>query len=131
MSAVKKQALIEAPVERTWELVGNPPSYSEWWPRVLEVRGERFEEGDVYEQKSRGPMKVEVTDFVIEKREDLHEIGLRCQKSGMYARWVLTPAQANTFVDIEFGMEPGTFPDRAWDIVAGRMFFRRWLEQSV
>jgi hypothetical protein len=131
MSAVKKQALIEAPVETIWELVGNPTRHSEWWPKVVEVWGERFQEGDEYAQVTRGPIGTAQTNFLVERREELREIGLRCQKTGMFAHWVLTSAQANTFVEVEFGVDPETFGDRVFDLVAGRIYFRRWLEQSV
>jgi hypothetical protein len=131
MSAVKKQALIEAPVETIWELVGNPARHSEWWPKVIEVRGERFDEGDQYAQVTRGPVGTEQTNFMVERREEMREIGLRCQKTGMFARWLLTSAQANTFVDVEFGMDPEGFSSQVFDLVAGRLYFRRWLEESV
>jgi hypothetical protein len=131
MSAVKKQALIEAPVETIWELVGDPTRHSEWWPKVIEVRGERFDQGDEYAQVTRGPVGTEETQFLVERREELREIGLRCQKTGMYARWLLTSAQANTFVDVEFGMDPESFSNQVFDLVAGRIYFRRWVEQSL
>jgi hypothetical protein len=131
MSAVKKQALIEAPVETIWELVGDPTRHSEWWPKVIEVRGERFDQGDEYAQVTRGPVGTEETQFLVERREELREIGLRCQKTGMYAHWLLTSAQANTFVDVEFGMDPESFSNQVFDLVAGRIYFRRWLEQSL
>jgi uncharacterized protein YndB with AHSA1/START domain len=45
MSEVQQQALVDAPVSTVWELVGDPSCYPEWLPRVLEIQGERFEEG--------------------------------------------------------------------------------------
>jgi hypothetical protein len=131
MSSVKKQALIEAPVETIWELVGNPNRHSEWWPRVIEVRGERFGQGDEYAQVTRSPGGEVETNFLVERRDDLREIGLRCQKTGMYARWLLTEARASTFVDVEFGMDPKSLGLRVFDGAVGRVYFRRWLEQSV
>jgi uncharacterized protein YndB with AHSA1/START domain len=50
VSECRHHALIEAPIERVWELVGNPARHPEWWPRVVEVRGDRFQAGDVYVQ---------------------------------------------------------------------------------
>ncbi|HEX6583794.1 MAG TPA: SRPBCC family protein [Thermoleophilaceae bacterium] len=32
-----QQAFIEAPVERVWELVGDPNRHPEWWPEMLEI----------------------------------------------------------------------------------------------
>jgi hypothetical protein len=43
----------------------------------------------------------------------------------------LTEAQGNTFVDVEFGMDPMALPDRIFDAALGRLYFRRWLEQSL
>src|SRR5262245_18460850 len=48
MSAYRQQALLDAPLEEVWPLVGTPARHPEWWPRVIEVRGERFEQGDEY-----------------------------------------------------------------------------------
>jgi hypothetical protein len=131
VSAARKQALIEAPVEEIWELVGNPSRHSEWWPRVIEVRGERFLEGDQYVQVTRSPTGTVETDFRVEQRSDMREIKLRCQQTGVYARWLLTEAQQSTFVDVEFGMDPATLGNKVFDVVAGRIYFRRWVEQSV
>jgi uncharacterized protein YndB with AHSA1/START domain len=46
MSAYRQQAHLEAPLDEVWALIGSPRRYPEWWPRVVEVRGERFEMGD-------------------------------------------------------------------------------------
>ena len=32
-----QQTFIEAPVERVWELVGDPNRHPEWWPEMLEI----------------------------------------------------------------------------------------------
>jgi uncharacterized protein YndB with AHSA1/START domain len=45
MSVCRNQALINASPGRVWELVGDPRRHPEWWARVIEVRGERFDEG--------------------------------------------------------------------------------------
>lgn len=131
MSACHRQALLEAPVDRVWELVGNPARHPEWWPRVIEVRGERFDVHDEYIQITKSPFGAGATSFAIERLDDLREIRMRCLKTGMYAHWQLTPAQEGTFVDIELGMEPSGFADRAFDLMAGRLYFRRWAESSL
>jgi hypothetical protein len=132
MSACHRQALLEAPVERIWDLVGNPARYPEWWPRVIEVRGERFEADDEYVQVTKNPFGAkEQSTFAIEQRGDLREIRMRCLSTGMYAHWRLTEAQRDTFVDLEMGMDPLTLPTRAFDAVAGRIYFRRWVESSL
>jgi hypothetical protein len=54
-----------------------------------------------------------------------------CQTTGMYAHWLLTDAQGDTFVDVEMGMEPKSTGDKLFDAVIGRLYFRRWLDQSL
>jgi hypothetical protein len=56
MSSHRQQAHLNAPLEVVWGLVGTPGRYPEWWPRVIEVRGERFEEGDEYAQVTKNPI---------------------------------------------------------------------------
>jgi hypothetical protein len=131
VSTSRRQALIEAPVEFIWDLIGNPSRHPEWWPRVIEVRGERFDQGDEYVQVTRGPVGKAETTFLIEQRDDLREVRLRCQASGTYARWVLTGAQGGTFVDLEMGMDPMGVANRIFDVTLGPRFFRRWADQSI
>jgi uncharacterized protein YndB with AHSA1/START domain len=132
VSAIKRQAVIDAPVESVWSLVGDPQRHPEWFPRVVEVHGQRFEEGARYAQVTRAPYgRKEHSDFLIERMDDLHEIRFACQISGMYAHWVLTDAQGDTFVDVEMGMDPRTVGTKAFDTVFGRLYFRRWLDQSI
>ena len=131
MSSIKRQAVIDAPVEAVWSLVGDPRRHPEWFPRVIEVNGERIDEGERYAQVTRsGRGKVE-TDFLIERLDDLHEIRFACQTTGMYAHWLLTDAQGGTFVDVEMGMQPKSTGDKVFDAVFGRVYFRRWLDQSL
>jgi hypothetical protein len=132
MSAIKRQAVIDAPVEEVWSLVGDPRRHPEWFPRVVEVNGQRFEEGERYAQvtKKQGRGTTE-TEFMIERLDNLHEIKFACQKTGMYAHWLLTDAQGDTFVDVEMGMQPKSPGDKVFDAVVGRVYFRRWLDQSL
>ena len=131
MSQCRQQAVIEAPVQSVWELVGDPRRHPEWYPRVVEVSGQRFEEGDEYVQVTKAPVGTSKTDFLIERMDDLREIRMVCQNTGMYVNWQLTDAQGSTFVDVEMGMQPRTAGTRVFDAVMGRMYFRRWLEQSL
>jgi uncharacterized protein YndB with AHSA1/START domain len=132
LSKIRRQAVIEAPVQSVWELVGDPRRHPEWYPRVVEVKGERFEEGDQYAQVTKDLLAgTSKTDFVIERMDDLREVRLVCQATGMYAHWLLTDAQGGTFVDVEMGMDPRTAGTRMFDAVIGRMYFRRWLDQSL
>jgi hypothetical protein len=132
VSRIRRQAVIEAPVQSVWDLVGNPVRYPEWYPKVIEVKGERFEEGDQYAQVTKDPFAGQSrTDFLIERMDDLREIRMACQATGMYVNWLLTDAQGNTFVDVEMGMNPRTRGNQVFDAIAGRIYFRKWLEQSL
>jgi hypothetical protein len=131
MSAHRQHAHLEAPLEAVWSLVGTPSRYPEWWPRVIEVRGERFEEGDEYVQVTKGPIGTAETSFLVDRRDDLREIRMSCQLTGMYAHWLLTPAQGGTFVEVEMGLEAQRLGDRVFDLAAGGIYFRRWVSQSL
>jgi hypothetical protein len=132
VSAYREQAHIDAPLEAVWGLVGTPSRYPEWWPRVIEVRGERFEEGEEYAQVTKDPVGgTSETNFLLERRRDLREIRMSCQLTGMYANWLLTPAQGGTFVEVEMGMQPRRLGDRIFDGALGRTYFRRWATESL
>jgi hypothetical protein len=131
MSAYRQQAHLDAPLDVVWGLVGTPRRYPEWWPRVIEVRGERFEEGDEYAQVTKAPTGRTESSFLLERRDDLREIRMSCRLTGMYAHWLLTPAQGGTFVEVEMGMQPRRLGDRIFDRATGRSYFRRWADQSL
>lgn len=131
MSAHREQAQIEAPVEAVWRLVGDPSRYPEWWPRVIEVRGERFEQGDEYAQVTKEPQGRVKSNFLIEQARDLREIRMSCQLTGTYAHWLLTPAQGGTFVELNMGMEPKHLGYRLFDVAFGKRWFRSWSQQSL
>ena len=131
MSAYRQQALIQAPIERVWALVGNPARHPEWFPRVVEVRGDKFEPGDVYVQVTQQPGRAITTSLEIARLEDMRELSLHCRDTGTIVHWRLTPARDDTFVEAEFGMEPEGVVYRVFDATAGRIYFRRWLEQSL
>jgi hypothetical protein len=131
VSECRQHALIEAPIESVWALVGNPARHPEWWPRVVEVRGDRFETGDVYAQVTHTPLGNNGTTLEIDHAEDMRELHVHCRDTGTYTRWRLTPARNETFVEAEFGMQPSTLAYRVFDATAGRMYFRRWLDASL
>jgi uncharacterized protein YndB with AHSA1/START domain len=131
MSTVRRQALIAAPPSRIWDLLGDPRRHAEWWPRVVEVRGERFDEGDNYAQVTRAPGGPHETTMLVERLEDMRAIHMRCEHTGTFARWLLTEARGDTFIDVEFGMDPAGMGYRAFDATLGRLYFRRWLNQSL
>jgi uncharacterized protein YndB with AHSA1/START domain len=131
VSESRHQAVIDAPLEAVWEYVGHPKRYPEWWPRVMEVRGSRFEEGTEFVQVSRTPLGRAETTFLIDRMDELREVRMHCTKSGTFAHWQLTGAQGGTFVEVTFGMEPLGTGYRVLDATLARPFFRRWLIDSV
>jgi hypothetical protein len=131
MTSCRRQALIDAPVEEIWDLVGNPKRHPDWWPRVIEVNGERFDSGDRYVQVSRGPFGNGETEFLVERKDDMREIKLRCQLTGTYADWQLTEAQGGTFVNLEMGIDPRGIGRKVFDATFAPRFFRRWADQSI
>ena len=56
---------------------------------------------------------------------------IRCINTGTFVDLSLTEARGGTFVDARFGLDPLTMKLRVFDVVAGKRFFRRWLEQSL
>ena len=131
MSSYRQQVQLDAPLSTVWELVGSPPRFPEWWPRVVDVEGNRFEEGDEYVQVTRGPTGKQETNFLIERRDDLREVRMACELTGSYAHWVLTEAQGGTFVQLEMGMQPKRLGHRIFDATLGRRYFMRWSQESL
>ncbi|HEX2233321.1 MAG TPA: SRPBCC family protein [Thermoleophilaceae bacterium] len=132
MSGHRLQAHIDSPLSTVWSLVGSPERYPEWWPRVIEVDGERFEEGDEFAQVTRDPMASDVrSNFLIERRDDMREIRMSCQLSGYYAHWLLTAAQGGTFVELEMGIESRRLRQRLFNRTLAPRYFRRWSEESI
>jgi hypothetical protein len=132
VSSTRHQAFVDAPLKAVWSLVGDPSRYPEWWPRVVEVRGERFDQGDEYVQVTREPSGSTVeSSFLLEQCDDLRQIRMSCQLTGTYAEWSLTAAQDGTFVELEMGMQPKQINHRLFDMTLGRRYFRAWSEQSL
>ncbi len=131
MSSVHDQRYLDCSPERLWELIGDPERYPEWWPGVIEVNGESFDAGEEFVQVSRGPMGKVETRYLIDECDEPGEIRMTCQTSGTFAHWRLTEAQGGTFVDFEGGMEPKGLVYRLFDETGGRIYFRRWVAQSL
>jgi uncharacterized protein YndB with AHSA1/START domain len=126
MSSARRQIMVDAPVERLWELIGDVNRHPEWWPRVEEVECDLLEVGCTYRQVTKTPGKTIETTISVESLDDCHELRVRCLDTGMFAAFVLAEAQAGTFVDAELGIEP----HGATRLVSG-LFVRRWLAQSL
>ena len=132
MSAYRAQALVEAPIDEIWGLVADPKRHPEWWPRIIEVRGEKFGTGDVFIVRSKGPTGEEETNFIVQRRDELHGIRFRCMLTGTYADWKMTEAQGGTYLEVDFGMDdPIGVGSKFFDMTAGRVYFRRWVDQSL
>jgi polyketide cyclase/dehydrase/lipid transport protein len=131
MSCCRQLAQLDAPPAAVWELVGNVERHPEWWPRVIGVHCDGLEEGCTYRQVYKSPMGVIETDVSVERLDGCREVVLRCLDTGTYTRWLLTEAQGGTFIDAEFGLDPKTAATRVFDVVAGRRYFRHWLEASI
>ncbi len=127
----RQQAHLDAPLEDLWSLVGSPQRYPEWWPRVVEVRGERFEEGDEFVQVTQTPSGKIQSNFLVEHRDDLKGIRMSCELTGTYAEWLLTPAQGGTFIELEMGMDPKRLRHRLMDLTIGRRYFEAWSRRSL
>jgi hypothetical protein len=69
--------------------------------------------------------------ILIERLEDCREVKIRCLDTGTYMCWQLMSVRDGTFIDVEFGMEPARLPHKVFDVLAGKRFYRNWLEQSV
>jgi Polyketide cyclase / dehydrase and lipid transport len=132
MSEVRHQALVDAPLLKVWELLADPGRYPEWFPRTIEIRGTRFEEGVEFLQVFAQPLvgRTEAR-FLIDTINELREIRMHCTTTGTFVHWQLTDAQGGTFLDAGFGMNPVRRSDRLFDPFVGRPFFRRWLAEAI
>jgi uncharacterized protein YndB with AHSA1/START domain len=125
----RHQALIEAPVEDVWAVVSDPRTHPEWWPDVVEVRiDEPLVEGGEYLRTSKLVPFLDAVEavWVAERLEDLKEARFRCTVSGTWARFTLTPAQGETYVELESGIDPTTLRWRLMNVMSGR-FVKDWI----
>jgi hypothetical protein len=132
MLVCRQQAFVPASAQRVWELVGEPARHPEWWPEVLEVRGQRFGLGCSYCQVLQEDDGASERTFLVERVDELKELMVRCAENGLYMRWVLTQAQDGTFVDAEFGIDPEAAQEPPQlDEGAAKQQLRRWLDRSL
>jgi hypothetical protein len=108
----RRHALIDAPLETVWSVVTDPKTHADWWPEVKDVRADliagALTEGSRYTRRTRRYGFLDVVDNVwkVERMEELKECHFSCTATGTYTRFALTPAQDETFVEIEAGVNP-------------------------
>jgi uncharacterized protein YndB with AHSA1/START domain len=125
----RHQALIEAPIEDVWAVISDPLTHPDWWPDVVAVRIEEpLVEGGEYIRSSRLLPFRDAAEavWVAERLEDLKEARFRCRVSGTWAHFKLTPAQAETFVELETGMDPTRLRWRLVKATSGS-YFKGWI----
>ena len=126
----RRHLVIDAPIENVWEVVSDPRTHPDWWPEVtdVEMAGEP-EEGASYRRTQRRLGFLDQVDgiWVVERLEHMKEAHFRCTVSGSYARFALTPAQDQTFLEAEVGMLPPNLRWRAAKPVMVGVMFSRWL----
>jgi hypothetical protein len=125
----RRHALIKAPIDAVWDVVANPMTHSDWWPEIENVRiSEQPAEGSHYTQVARRLGFLNLVDAVwtVERLEHLKEAHFRCTVTGTYTRFAVTPAQDDTFVEIEAGVDPVNLEGRLMK-AAGPLWMTRWL----
>ena len=114
MSSWRQQALVEAPLERVWELVGDPNRYPEWASDIVEVTGlPRIAQDATFRQVTRNADGTSASTFKIEELEDLRSIKMRCLDTNTYTRFVLTDAGGETFVEATLATGAAAAPNVA------------------
>lgn len=109
--------------------MSDPRTHPDWWPEVLAVvAGAGLQEGDEYRNTSNSIPLVDAIEsvWVVERLEQLKEAHFRCTLTGSYARFSLTPAQGQTFVEVESGMEPTALRWRLLKTLSGS-YYRQWV----
>ena len=131
VSDCRRQAYIDVPVQVVWDLIADVDRHPEWWPRVVEVECEELGEGCIYRQVTRTPFGNDDMELRINAIADCEEFRIHCVNTGTFVRFGLTEARGGTFIDGRMGMDPNGLAYRVFDATAGRIYFRRWLAESL
>jgi hypothetical protein len=132
----RRHTLIDAPLETVWSVVSDPRTHPDWWPEVEGVRADliagELTEGSEYTRRVRRYGFLDVVDNVwkVERMEQLKECHFRCTKTGSYTRFALTPAQDDTFVEIEAGVDPTDMQGRILRATS-TLWMNRWLRDLL
>jgi hypothetical protein len=113
--------------------VSDPRTHPDWWPDIVAVRVEEpLTEGGEYVRISE-PMRF-IDDlesvWVAERMEHLKEARFRCTLTGSYASFTLTPAQDETFIEVELGMDPTRLRFQLLKAMS-RSYSKRWLRDVL
>jgi hypothetical protein len=125
----RRHSLISAPIDEVWDVVADPMTHADWWPEIKDVRmSEQPAEGSQYTQVARRMGFLDLVDatWTVERLEHLKEAHFRCTVTGTYTRFSLTPAQDDTFVEIEAGVEPTGVQGRLMKVTEP-LWMTRWL----
>jgi hypothetical protein len=128
-----RQGLIEAPLDDVWPIVSDPHTQPDWWPEVKHVRVDpEHEAAGEYTKTVRRFGFLDMVDavWVAEPMEEMKQVNFRCTMTGTYTRFNLTPAQDNTFIEIQSGVNPIGFSGRVVKVM-GPMFFKRWQDELL
>ena len=126
-----QQTHIEAPVERVWELVGDPNRHAGWWPDVIEAEAADIKQGCRYRGVVKGLFGTTERELLLEQLEECREVSIYCEGTGITTRFVLTEAQGGTFVEGNFGIEPHSAGMKVFSALAGRRIMSSWLQSSL
>jgi hypothetical protein len=125
----RRHCVVEAPIEEVWSIVSDPNTHPDWWPELEAVEAETMagNSGEYTRLTKRlGFLDVVDTVWVMEPMEHLHQVNFRCTMTGSYTRFSLTPAQDDTFVEIEGGVVPVGIKGQIAK-AASPLYFKRWL----
>jgi hypothetical protein len=131
MSLCRQQGFVDAPVGVVWDLISDVERHPEWWPRVIEVECEGLEDGCTYRQLTQTPIGKDEMNLLIERRDELRNLHIRCLNTGTFVGFEITEARGGTFVDGEMGMEPQGLRARVIDATAGRRYSSDWISKTL
>jgi uncharacterized protein YndB with AHSA1/START domain len=131
MSLYRQQAFIEAPIEVVWELIADVDNHPAWWPKFIAVECEGLEEGCTYRAVMKAPIGTQEMTINVEELSDCEDLLIRCIDTGTFVHMALTDARGGTFVDGEAGMEAPDVGRRIFDVIAGKRYFRAWMDETL
>jgi Polyketide cyclase / dehydrase and lipid transport len=129
----RRHSLISAPIDEVWDVVADPMKHADWWPEIERVRmSEQPAQGSHYTQVARRMGFLDLVDatWTVERLEHLKEAHFRCTVTGTYTRFSLTPAQDDTFVQIEAGVDPTGVQGRLMRVTEP-LWMNRWLRELL